>query len=333
MEVNERFISVVQLRRDRKGPVLGGFAREQLPPGTVTAAGVANAKQFHASVIGALQAAKAGRVNVCMSVTGDLVDIRNLQLPPVPRGEMERAVRWELKQWVSFAKGADDDLILDFALLDHPEPTPAAGLSAEGPRGTVDVVAVSAPRRFVYGFLTPLHNNRVFPEIMDIAGFSLPWAVPKPGGVGYIHLGPGFIQIMFVDNGSYRLSRQVPVNLAAVLDSPDLPRLDQAYASMDPDEDGTAKVLRDVIISVNQTLEHFRVQMRVYDVAELIGSLIVSGDGALLPGMIALIERETGLPTGPALPVIGPQSDSLPESEAPAYAVAVGLAQRGLADL
>lgn len=314
--------------------MLGGFAREPLPSGAVTAAGVANSKQFQTSVASALQAAKAGRVNVCMSVTGDLVDIRNLQLPPVPRAEMERAVRWELKQWVSFAKGADEDLILDFATLDHPEPTPAGGnIPGDGPRGTVDVVAVSAPRRFVYGFLTPLHNNRLFPEVMDIAGFSLPWAVPKPGGVGYIHLGPGFIQIMFVDNGSYKLSRQVPVNLAAVLDQPGLPRLDQAYASMDPDADETAKALRDVIISVNQTLEHFRVQMRVYDVAELIGSLVVSGDGALLPGMVALIERETGLPSQPALPVIGPHSGSLPEGEAPAYAVAVGLAQRGLAEL
>jgi len=61
--------------------------------------------------------------------------------------------------------------------------------------------------------------------------------------------------------------------------------------------------------------------------------LIVSGEGAQIEGMVAWIEDETGIPTVRAAPLIGSGEESHIEEEGAAYAVAVGMAHRGVTEL
>lgn len=318
VEIHQKAVTVVALRQGRRGPMLAGFATVVLPPGAVTRTGVADPRALGAAVKEALREARADRANVCLSIASEHIDVRRLYMPPMPEAELRQAIQWELKQQVRFPVESEEEILFDFQVL-------------QNENGRQELLVVSAPGKLVYDYLGALRAERIHPEIMDAFALSLPWAVPGEGGVGYVHVGPEFVHVLVVRDGVYQLSRKVPVAAGALLEE----------LGADPDggagepvlSEYAARAAREVVSVVTQTLEFHRVEVRGHDVAELVPRLVVSGAGNRIDRLARLIGAEVGLPAVAAQPLTGPGGRSFEPEEAPRYAVAAGLAQRGLAEL
>jgi hypothetical protein len=195
-------------------------------------------------------------------------------------------------------------------------------------------LVVSLPRKLVYSIVSPLQSAGYHPEIIDVGGFSLPLACPRDGGTGYLLLGPDLVHMLFCQGGEYRLSRLVSLPLMELFEG--LKKGDPFAATSGDDAmekrgpafaGGTPPpVIRTLCSSVTQTLEG----------AQDIGDtqiLILSGEGAGIEGMATWIEDETGIPTVRAAPLIGSGEERQVEEEGAAYAVAIGMARRGVTEL
>lgn len=209
MEINQRNIRVVKLKRGRKGPMLDGMGKVPLPEGVITREGVGEPEALPQMVLDALNAAEAGKVNVCLSVASEGTDVRQMELPLMPEKDLIQAIRWELKTLVRFDVEKETDILVDYHEV-------AGG--GNGPGRTQ--LVVSAPRRLVYGYLTPLKRIHCYPEIFDIGGFSLPWACPRRGGVGHLFLGPEMVHLSLYRDEMFQLSRQIPFAMGSMLDLP-----------------------------------------------------------------------------------------------------------------
>lgn len=306
MEVNQSEVIVVSLQQGRKGPAVAGYARVPLAAGVVTTSRVAHPHELRTAAVAALQNARAGHVNICLSVFSETMDARIVRYPAMPKRELLSNIQWDLQQLFGTGDDGSIERLVDVEVL---PPRAKAGSGAAETDNKQTFVAVSAPRRTVYEYIDPLHQGRVYPEIVDIGAFSLPWAVPRGGGVAYLHLGPELTHFVVSDNGAFAMQRQSGLALG--------------------------RASRDRMLDwLDETLEFVRVQHGSFTVDEHLQTLIVSGVGATAPGILPLIGDRTGLHVVAAVPtVLSEGRETIPTEEAPVYALAVGLAQRGLSEL
>lgn len=312
MEIHPGAVVAVQLRQGRRGPVLNGWAAESLPPGAVTPEGVAAPDVVREAADAALRKARANRTNVCLAFSSRYMDARELRLPPMPREDMRAAIGFELRQF--FGGVDDEERLIDFDVIPGREPRPAA----HSRDNRKDVLVVSVPKRQVYEYLAPLHEARIFPEIVDVGIFSLPHALPRGGGVAYLHLGPRMVHVLLLRNGVYEVSRHTELALENVTES----------RMLDGDD-----ALETLVRWVAETLEFARVRRGAFAVGEFVQTVVLSGPVATVSGMASFLQQRVGLGVAPAIPVLGEGGPALPEAEAPAYALAAAMALRGLTEL
>jgi Tfp pilus assembly PilM family ATPase len=309
IEINARAMRVVQVRRGRRGSMIDGSAMALLPPGMVTPGGVQEPEAFREIAVEVLKRANAERINLCISVSSERADIRQMQLPRMPDRDMQQNIRRELERLVLY----NDDFLFDYQVLLEGTDT---NLS--------EVLVVSLPRKLVSSIVSPFQSAGYHPEIIDVGGFSLPLACPSNGGTGYLLLGPDLVHMLFCQGSEYRLSRLVSLPLVDLFEGI---KKDDATVREPASARGTpSPVIRALCSSVTQTLEG----------AQDIGDtqvLIISGEGAQIEGMATWIEDETGIPTVRANPLIGSDEEWRLEKEGVAYAVAVGMAHRGVTEL
>lgn len=310
MEINQSEVIAVKLRQGRKGPVVTGYAREPLAAGAVTTNRVAEPEDLRRAARAALKRAKADAANVCVSIASETMDARVVHYPALPERELLANIQWDLQQLFGAAADGSTERLVAAERLPH---QPLAETGATEAQHLHPYLAVSAPKRAVYEFLEPLHAARIFPEIVDVGAFSLPWAVPRGGGVGYLQLGPALTHFVMIESGTFAVQRQASMVIG--------PR--QQVGTM-----------MDLLRWIDETLEFVRVQSGAFAVEDCMQTLIVSGAAATTPGLITLIQDRTGLETIAAVPTgLAAGGTAIPADDAPAFALAVALAQRGLNEL
>ncbi len=292
-------------------------AKATVPEGVISEVEIADTAAFKGIIADLFDEAGVGRGNICVSMASERVDIRTLQLPRMPEKDLNQTIQWELERLVRF----DDAIFFDYQALQEPE--------VEG--GVRELLVVAAPRGLVYGYLLPFQSLGFHPEILDIGGFSLPLSCPREGAVGYLVLSPQLLHLIFFQDGVYKLSRLIPADMEPIFGLPpsDDTNLSDLDAALIAEEGGMGPVgnaVQNLSRALIQTLEGA-------STLDEIDTLIVAGEGALVNGITQFIEEESGIRTILADPLIGPGDEGVLGEEAPAFAIAVGMAQRGLEEL
>lgn len=331
-----------------------------MAPGVVAAGGVDKPEQLRTAAEGVLRMVRARRASVCLAISSQWIDARELRLPPMPEDELRAAIHFELRQF--FGSDEGDQRLLDFAVLPGRE---TRSLAPAGQRSN-EVLAVSVPRKAMDQYLAPLRAAGVFPDIVDVGAFSLPWAVPRGGGVGYLHMGPRMTNFLVTQNGVYDVSRQTELNLTPLLEAapgvgvqaaeawqwaeeaqpaaagvrhapalrmatasaPSYPTQNghRADAGVDASLDALARWL-------GETLEFARMRRGAVAASDIVQAIVLSGPVAVVPGLASFIQQRIGIPVVPAEPVGFAAGDPWPADTAPAYALAAAMAHRGLTEL
>lgn len=314
IEMNEQCIRIVALRRARRGAAVEAFATVD-HEGAIGTAGVVDAPRYLDALDKALKAAGAGRANLCIAFAYQEVDVRELEFPVMPERDLEHTIRFELSNVVRTGAGQDGDLVFDYA--------PLPGDQQHGKRR---LLSIAAPRRIVRSFLDPLYAADIYPEIVEIGAFSLPWSCPREGGVCYLHANANGAQVLIFEAREFRVARQVGVDLSSLIGAARLRRTGTAV------EDDAAAVLafEELSVAVERTLEYHRARRRVSMISDVIDGLVVSGELGADPRFTHDLGRRLGVPATPADPIIGPGDAHVFGDEAPLYAVAAGMGVRGL---
>lgn len=316
IEVNETTIRIVVLRRIRRGATVEAYASVD-HGGAVAPSGVVDTAGYRRAFQEALDRTHAGRVNLCIAVACEEVDVRELDFPIMPQRDLEHAIRFELANVTRFGSG--EELVFDYVPL-----------PGDQQRGRRRLLAMSAPRKVVRGYLDPLYEEGIYPEILEISAFAIPWVCPREGGVCYLHTGAAGAHILILEAQEYRVTRQVAVDLRRLMD---FVQGREAGPNGAVDDPLAVKGFEELVLALERTLDYHRVRRRASQISEVLDGIVVSGELGGNERFVRDLEVRLGVPTMAADPIVGPGDALVFGDEAPLYALACGMAARGLESL
>jgi type IV pilus assembly protein PilM len=325
VDIDRGSIKAVQLSGSGGGYVLQHVGYHRLPPGTIVDGEVAD-QNLLASEISEFWESHAfkGR-SITFGVSNQKVVVRLLDFPHMKPEDLQGAISFEAQDHIPMPL---DEAVLDYVVLGPREE-----------RSDLDrVLVVAAQREMISRYTAAVRAGGLRPEGVDVKALSLTRStLPDPffgedGAVLLLDVGSEIANLVVADRGNPVLTRFVPVGLgdfvAAVVELADLPEDEAERQALDPrvglgngqdeetpaepqeEEDfdpalvydvrrgleGAAQTLAD---EVQRSIEHHRSQEAARDVSRV----LISGEGALIPGLDSYLGELLGVPTSRGKPI------------------------------
>lgn len=334
-DIGNHTVKIVQLRQAGHKTVVQAYGSEFFPREAVAEGIIVDPQEIAKAVTPLLRKLPYGRLTARRAIVGlpaAKLFTRTLQLPPMDSGDLVQAVHYEVEQYVPMPI---TDLYIDYETI------------AVGPDGQLDVLMMAAPRAIVDSYL----------KLFEILGMDVSAVEANMTAVvrGLLHSGDVTGSSLVIDIGSVSsditiynkfipLTGSVPVGgehyTQALIKQLGI-KQDQANEIKEKFGIGPSGMHDKVVAALQpqfQTvIKEARRVVKFYQSRssnqQKVGSMVLSGGSACMPGLADYFSREVGLPLTTANPWNNLQIHKPPANhaqEAPMYSTAVGLALRGL---
>jgi type IV pilus assembly protein PilM len=289
-----------------------------------------------------VEKARVKTKDAVVSISGNSVIIKRINLPLMTMEELEESIQWEAEQYIPFDI---NDVNLDVQLLDD------TGDDA----GQMDVLLVAARKEMVSEYQSLIHQAGLKPVVVDVDAFAIANMFEFNYGhlaqaVALVNVGADNVTIHVVRNGISMFTRDIGMGgrqfTEEIQRAMNISYEDAEILKVgDPEADERAIVpeeVEQVLVSVGESLAteiQRSLDFYLSTAADSdLGRIYLSGGGARTPGLARAISRQTGLPCEVADPFTRIQIDEREFKEgylediAPQAGVVVGLAMRRQAD-
>lgn len=339
LDIGSSAVRAVQLSGGRGGHTLDRLGQVMLPPGAVRDGEVVDPDAVVEALRILMSRYKFKGRKVALGVANQQVVVRQVDLPSLPPDQLRESLPFQVQDYIPIPV---DQAQLDFELLEeftNPDGTQMSRL-----------LLVAAAREMVDGLLDVLRKAKLEPVLLDLDAFALlraldGGAVPGEGTGGgemivnvgstvtniVVHSGgtPRFVRILLMGGNSVTESLQNAFGMnweqaEATKATPQTPG--------SPEAQMVAERAQRFIEEVRGSLDYYRAQGDSIQVERV----VLSGGGALLPGLAERLSDAVRLPVDRGHPMqslqigkVGLGPEQLAEAE-PFLAVAVGLAMGAL---
>jgi len=332
LDIGTHSIKLVQLRHTPRGAFLINFALKEVPL-------EARGREMSANVIAESikelflkENIRSQRVTI--GVSGPQVAIRRISLPSMPKQELQEAVRWESRKFISFPM---EEAMVDFQPL---------GEIVEEGRKKLDLLVVVAEGEFIENQITLIKEAGLVPVGISTIPHAL-WhcmqRIPeaREGVSAMIEIGATKTSINIVRDNRIQFNREIvtagnafteAIQEAATLEGA---TLDFAEAEKIKEEYGIPKeedvertkghvslqkisfvmrpILERLLTEIRRSFEFYKGQFK----EENVGRILLSGGGAGLKGLKEYLADQLGIEVEPLIPF---------NNMDPTFAIATGLA-------
>ena len=334
-DVGNHTVKVVQLRQAGSKTVVQGYGSSFFPREAVAEGIIVDPHEIAKAITPLLHKLPYGKLTAKRVVAGlpaAKLFTRTLQLPHMDGGDLAQAVHYEVEQYVPMPT---TDLYVDYETI------------ATGTDGQLDILMMAAPRAIVDSYL----------KLFDILGLEVSAVEANMTAAvrSLLHSGDVSGSTLVIDIGSMSsdltiydkfipLTGSVPVggdHYTQSLMKQLGVKLDQANEIKEKFGVGPSGMHDKVVAALQpqfQTvIKEARRVVKFYQSRstkqQKVGSMVLSGGSACMPGLGDYFSREIGLPLTTANPWNHVQLHKPPanhDQAAPMYSTAVGLALRGL---
>lgn len=350
LDIDRGAIKAVQISASGGAYTLRHVGYHRLPPGTIEDGEVADRRLLGEELSEFWSAHAFGSKSVVLGVSNQKVVVRVLNFPPMAPEDLEGAIGFEAREHIPMP--------LEDAVLDHVVLGPR-GEPGEGDR----VLVVAAQKEMVRSYAEAVRAGGLRLAGVDVKALSLTRsALPRAffgeeGAVVLLDVGSEISNLVVAEGEVPVMTRFVPTGLtdfvrvvAEVADLPDDEAEKQALSARtglgaDPDQQvseeddfdpalaydvrrGLESATQNLAEDVQRSVEHHHAQPGAREVSRV----VVSGEGALIPGLDAYLGELLDLPTERANPIEhlsanrSNVSDEQLRAMEPVLAVALGLA-------
>jgi type IV pilus assembly protein PilM len=339
LDLGSQAVKAVEITLEGPEPVVTGFARVEVPPGSDKAQAVAEV----------FQRGKFASRNVVTSVAGQSVVVRYVAMPRMSDNELKQAVRIEADRYVPFEL---DEVVLDCQPLRRkPHRQEEAGGDDQ-----MNVLLVACRMQLLEEQVKLVSSQGLTPQAIDVDAFALAnaWelcglpdeelegqegAKPEERGLALVDVGATRTSINVLCGGETCFSREIGIGgqdmTQAVARRMGVELFEAEAIKRAGDErraevsKAIAPVLEDLTSEITLSLDYVENHegLRVEEI-------LLSGGGALAPGAVTYIEQATARTTRTWNPLAGLRvaEDRVDVEEleawAPSLVVALGLASR-----
>ncbi len=311
VDVSKRSIKIAAVRPGRK-PILLFATVFATPDGAIEGGMVVAPHAVVQAIRQVISAAKLRGSRAVIGMGGRNVLIRNLTFPPMPAEELKAAVKWEAERHLPLRI---EDAVVDAQVVREVK---------TGPQRHLDVLMAAVPEREALAYYQIMTQAGL--EVVAIEATALALArtlgeTPQPTAA--IDVGAENTELVIVQNSLPLICRSIPVGSMHLTESAP----DDAVAAAADD----APTLQNLLVGLSRSVDYFQAQTQGQSVARA----VLSGDGALRPGLAEMIAAELGVPTELGAPLSmfthgRGIAQELLDHDAP-LAVAAGLALRKVA--
>ncbi len=320
-------------------PVLDRAAQVPIPEGAVEDGEVRDPSRVASSIADLWQRGGFRGKQVSMGVANQRVVVREVSVPALPPKELRQALPYQVQDLIPIPV---DDAVLDFDILDEFEQEGAAMLR---------LLVVAAQRDMLNRLVESAQQAKLDPVGVDLVPFALIRAVGRDDGLGLdqaevggeaiVDIGADVTNICVHERGVARFVRILPsagrdVTTAVAgqlgISSDEAEALKRGQSSNGAAErpEGQTIVRNRVsglVDEIRSSMDFYRAQTPGVEVT----SVLVTGGGSKMPGLVELLRERVGPSVGPGRAFgkvqvrLGMDEAARADAE-PLLAVAVGLA-------
>jgi type IV pilus assembly protein PilM len=339
VDIGSAAIKIVELSGDGQTAEGAGTVRAAAsaptPAGTLEEGRVTDVQAVGRTLRELVQGAGVRTRRAVAAVNGQVALMREVRMPQLPPDEIRQAARFEVERYLPYPIA---EVTFDTAVL---------GESRENGTSRVDVLVVAARTDVLHRHAAALHTAGLEPIVVEAEPLAVVRAVasgPSPEQVtACIHLGSSVTMILVAEGQVPRVIRTVAFGTTQLLEAaasqlgtpgaaPDVLHARLAAAANGEGAPGLREAIDDslspLVTEIRRSLEYYGGRYR----AVAPDRVMVTGGGAALPGVAASLTAALDMPVAlgdPFTDLGGPPQGVAPDA-GPAYAVAAGLARRGV---
>ncbi|MCC7011979.1 MAG: type IV pilus assembly protein PilM [Planctomycetes bacterium] len=350
LDLGSQVVKAVEITLEGPEPVVTGFARIEIPPGGDKAQALA-------------ELFKRGRFRakqVVTSVAGQSVVVRYVQMPKMSESELRQAIKVEADRYVPFEL---DECVMDCQPLRRHGTKSGEGDAKQAKDDNMTVLLVACRQQMIDEQIKLVQAHNLQPLAIDVDAFALAnaWelcglpdedAVDEPAAsadgsakpkeekaIALVDIGASRTSINVLAGGETCFSREIGIGghdmTQAVARKLGL-EVFEAEAIKRAGDDKEADVARSIQPVLEDLTNEISLSLDYVENHEglRVEEVLLSGGGALAPGVIAYVEQATGRTARTWNPLEGLRvaDDRVDveelESWAPSLVVALGLASR-----
>jgi type IV pilus assembly protein PilM len=342
LDIGSSLIKLAEIRDTAKGYILSRFSQTPLARGVIIDGTVIEPKVLTATIKELYKQSGCKQKRIITSLSGHAVIVKKVAFDRMDETELQDLIRDEAARYLPF-----DDLTAvnyDCQIL---------GDNAYNPN-QMDVLIVVAKKEIIEGYTEAIEEAGLIPVIMDVDSFALEtmyeknYAFDQNDVAMLINIGASITNINVVKGGTSIFTRDFTIGGNFVTEAIakrmniTFEEAEEAKVSGFGDDEATREMFRDTLIDyaaviaseIERSIDYFRSTFG----GESIGRVLLSGGGALIPGMAADLNRRLGIEVEMINPFkkITCNKNILDKEEAdrlgPIAAVGVGLALRNIGD-
>jgi type IV pilus assembly protein PilM len=267
------------------------------------------------------------------AVNGQVALMREVRMPKLPPEEIRQAARFEVERY------------LPYPIADVTFDTVVVAENRDGGAAKMDVLVVAARTDVLQHHAAAVAAAGLEPAVLEVEPLAVMRGV-APGGAAdqvtaCIHVGSSVTMILVAEGQAPRVIRTVAFGTAQLLEAAaarlgatgEAPAVLQARLTGSPDgipglREAIDDSLSPLVTEIRRSLEYYGGRYR----AVAPERVVVTGGGAALPGIAASLTSALDMTVelGDPFVALGGTPAGMAADAGPAYAVAAGLAQRGV---
>jgi type IV pilus assembly protein PilM len=332
VDIGSSSVKVVELERTREGALrLVRFAREPLLAEAIVDSEIIDRQAVIEAIQNLFEEHSIKTRTVASAVSGRAVIVKKIWMDRLAEEDAREAILWEAEQHIPYDI---NDVTLDFQIL-----------RAEPDAKQMEVLLVAAKRDVVHQHADILREAGLVPAVIDVDAFAVQNAVLSSQEiadeevVALCDIGAEECNVNIIRGGVPLYTKDLAIGTIGLIDvlkrelELDQEEADELLRSHD-DANDLSSHLGEVFEELAQAIERAVVFLKSNDEEAPISRLLLSGGGAHVRGVAEYLANRLQLPVElvdplQRLEIDADQVDAEQwSSEAPQYAVSVGLALR-----
>ncbi len=342
LDIGSGALKLVQLKKEKRGYKLKKFSVFPIDPELIVDGAVMDSGQVVTAIRELFEKEAVKVKNVSLSVSGHSVIVKRINLPLMTEEELQESIKWEAEQFIPFDI---NDVNVDFHVLQTPE--------SQREEGQMQVLLVAVKKDKLMEYTNLVMEAGLNPVIGDVDAFALQnmftenYDVKEGETIALINIGASVMNINILRGGIFSFTRDISTGGKQYNEA--------IQREMDLSFDQSERVKRAEVIDgidaaqVNDIVQRLNAELiseivRSFDYFkttspnESVERILLSGGGAKLSGLVALLAERSGIPTEIVNPfnrieVPHDQFDAdFIAQMGPQAAVGVGLALRQVGD-
>jgi type IV pilus assembly protein PilM len=310
LDIGSTSVRAVEITRGREGPAVTRFGTVPLPAGAVQGGVVQDAVMVTAAIKQLWSTARFGNRSVALGVTNPQIVVRQMSVINLPAKELRESLPFQVRDSLP--------LPVERSLLDF-YPT-AAGETEE----TITGLLIAAPKEAVITAVQAVERAGLHVAMVDLASFALLRAASRLDKrvEAIVDIGAQITSVIVHDDGDPLIVRTVPrgsseitekLATALKIDVREAEKLKCSAGVLEPGEDSDAtdpsaakasEVIREAVRPLVNEIRSSFAYLNTGDRQTRVARLLVSGGGALLPGLIELLANQLNVATEFADPTL-----------------------------